>query len=323
MRTLLVLSLAASPALCLVRPMVALGSPQRAAVARPLPSSHRLTSPPTMTATSVLLTKAAPAAGVALANLMFLSPVKAVVDARKCGRLNDLNAVPFVARGNTVAWLGYSFMTRGASSLANWPGLLLGLYYTMTGVALGVKSSARSSRSSSSRTPPSSAPPARRGERRVRLGAAVLGLVAAALLLLYYSSPLSVVANVVRSATPPRSSGALAHQPAQRRAVDVVRPRGGRRVHLGAQLIGALLAAQLALGAFGEGGRRRVRGARREEGRGSARGRQKGGHGICSDGPRDLGNLHDSPRNEQDGGCASRRARGRGRADRETARSVA
>ena len=30
MRTLLVLSLAASPALCLVRPMVALGSPQRA-----------------------------------------------------------------------------------------------------------------------------------------------------------------------------------------------------------------------------------------------------------------------------------------------------
>ena len=98
------LSLAASPALCLVRPMVALGSPQRATVARPLPSSHRLASPPTMTATSVLLTKAAPAAGVALANLMFLSPVKAVVDARKCGRLNDLNAVPFVAIvGNTVA----------------------------------------------------------------------------------------------------------------------------------------------------------------------------------------------------------------------------
>ena len=258
MRTLLVLSLAASPALCLVRPMVALGSPQRAAVARPLPSSHRLASPPTMTATSVLLTKAAPAAGVALANLMFLSPVKAVVDARKCGRLNDLNAVPFVAIvGNTVAWLGYSFATRDAFVfLANWPGLLLGLYYTMTGVALGDQKQ----RSLIEKLLLAYAAVLGAAGYAAASGAfgsaqAVLGLVANALLLLYYSSPLSVVANVVKKRNAAALFWPLSLTSLLNGALWTSYGRAVGDAYIWApNLVGALLATlQLALiGAFGQ-----------------------------------------------------------------------
>ena len=258
MRTLLVLSLAASPALCLVRPMVALGSPQRAAVARPLPSSYRLANPPTMTATSVLLTKAAPAAGVALANIMFLSPVKAVVDARKCGRLNDLNAVPFVAIvGNTVAWLGYSFATRDAFVfLANWPGLLLGLYYTMTGVALGDQKQ----RSLIEKLLLAYAAVLGAAGYAAASGAfgsaqAVLGLVANALLLLYYSSPLSVVANVVKKRNAAALFWPLSLTSLLNGALWTSYGRAVGDAYIWApNLIGALLATlQLALiGAFGQ-----------------------------------------------------------------------
>ena len=258
MRTLLLLSLAASPALCLVRPMVALGSPQRAAVARPLPSSHRLAIPATMTATSVLLTKAAPAAGVALANIMFLSPVKAVVDARKCGRLNDLNAVPFVAIvGNTVAWLGYSFATRDAFVfLANWPGLLLGLYYTMTGVALGDQKQ----RSLIEKLLLAYAAVLGAAGYAAASGAfgsaqAVLGLVANALLLLYYSSPLSVVANVVKKRNAAALFWPLSLTSLLNGALWTSYGRAVGDAYIWApNLVGALLATiQLALiGAFGQ-----------------------------------------------------------------------
>ena len=234
-----------------------LGSPQRAA--------RRATATffaPAYDASAFGQRAAAPSrratTGVALANIMFLSPVKAVVDARKCGRLNDLNAVPFVAIvGNTVAWLGYSFATRDAFVfLANWPGLLLGLYYTMTGVALGDQKQ----RSLIEKLLLAYAAVLGAAGYAAASGAfgsaqAVLGLVANALLLLYYSSPLSVVANVVKKRNAAALFWPLSLTSLLNGALWTSYGRAVGDAYIWApNLVGALLAThQLALiGAFGQ-----------------------------------------------------------------------
>ena len=85
---------------------------------------------------AALLTKFAPTLGVGICNKMFLSPMKAVRDVRKAGKLGALNPDPWVAMvGNTAAWTGYGVATLNPFVfLANAPGLLLGLFYTQTAI---------------------------------------------------------------------------------------------------------------------------------------------------------------------------------------------
>lgn len=81
-----------------------------------------------------LMTTIVPSIGVVVGTLMFLSPLKAVLDMRRSGRLGELNAIPFpVVVANCVAWVGYGIVTKDPYVfLANDPGLLLGLFYTFS-----------------------------------------------------------------------------------------------------------------------------------------------------------------------------------------------
>lgn len=81
----------------------------------------------------------APTLGVALSNAMFLSAVPAVLDARKNGNLGDLNPVPWAfILANCIAWLHYSYVVQNPYAFAsNALGAVLGLFFTLTGVALG------------------------------------------------------------------------------------------------------------------------------------------------------------------------------------------
>lgn len=84
----------------------------------------------------------APSLGVALSNAMFLSAVPAVLEARKNGSLGDLNPVPWAfILANCIAWLHYSFCVSNPYAFAsNALGAVLGLFFTLTGVALGTPS---------------------------------------------------------------------------------------------------------------------------------------------------------------------------------------
>lgn len=153
-------------------------------------------------ASSFLLSKVVPTAGACMANLMFLSPLKAVLELRQTGVLGELNPVPWCAIvGNNMAWLGYSFAAKDPFVFAaNLPGLLLGLFYVLSGTAYA------------------DAPTRATMEKLILSYAAVIGVtgfVAAwglcgtaqavfgicgnALLLLYYASPLSVIFKVLRT----------------------------------------------------------------------------------------------------------------------------
>jgi len=81
-----------------------------------------------------LMTTIVPSIGVVVGTLMFLSPLKAVLDMRRSGRLGELNPIPFpVVVANCVAWVGYSIVTKDPYVfLANDPGLILGLFYTFS-----------------------------------------------------------------------------------------------------------------------------------------------------------------------------------------------
>ena len=55
----------------------------------------------------------APTAGVVIANAMFATPMRAVLQARKQGTLSDLNPVPWAAIVcNCAAWIGYSYFKK-------------------------------------------------------------------------------------------------------------------------------------------------------------------------------------------------------------------
>ena len=148
----------------------------------------------------LILTRVAPAVGVAIANVMFLSPMPAVLAARASGSLGDLNPVPFVSIfGNCMAWLGYSMTTQDNFLFgANLPGLLMGLFYSISAIRLVDAATGRLC------------------ERLMLTYAAVVGLtgylaakgvgssakdvfglLANTLLMLYYAAPLSVLVKVI------------------------------------------------------------------------------------------------------------------------------
>ena len=83
----------------------------------------------------------APIFGVLIANLMFSTPFRSVMKARKDRALGELNPVPWAAiTGNCVAWIGYSYFKRDwFVFLANQPGFLLGVFYTLSAVGIASK----------------------------------------------------------------------------------------------------------------------------------------------------------------------------------------
>ncbi|KAJ8602038.1 hypothetical protein CTAYLR_002736 [Chrysophaeum taylorii] len=89
-----------------------------------------------------LASTVAPSLGVVVANSLFLSSVPAVVGARSASSLGDLNPLPWAfTLVNCLAWLHYAFVVRNKYAFfSNALGVLLGLFYTMTGMAYGSKS---------------------------------------------------------------------------------------------------------------------------------------------------------------------------------------
>ncbi len=86
-----------------------------------------------------LITKwIAPSAGVVIANIMFATPMRAVLRARRESHLRDLNPVPWPAiTGNCIAWIGYSYIKRDWFVFAaNEPGFIMGIFYSLTAINL-------------------------------------------------------------------------------------------------------------------------------------------------------------------------------------------
>lgn len=156
------------------------------------------------------MTKYVPSLGVIIGTLMFLSPLKAVLDMRRNGRIGDLNPIPFpIVVANCIAWVGYGIVNKDAYVfLANDPGILLGMFYTLSaygyadiktrnrltalmllfGVALsGVAFSV-------------AAMPMSKNEKML-----MWGITANVVLLIYYSAPLTTVKEVLVT----RSSSSL------------------------------------------------------------------------------------------------------------------
>lgn len=181
----------------LVRPAVdEAGVRQRAA----LPRSELVAS--SFLESDLFLKKIVPTFGALLANIMFLSPMKAVLEARKTGVLGDLNPIPLVAiAGNTAAWLGYSIATKDIFVMAaNLPGLLMGFFYTMSAVAAstgGTRSMIEFLLLAYAGVVGAAGYLASTGV--IGSATAVFGVLANTLLLLFYSSPLSALANVIAS----------------------------------------------------------------------------------------------------------------------------
>lgn len=76
----------------------------------------------------------APGLGCIIAFLMFFSPFKAVMQIRQSKFLGDLNPLPLVAIiANCTGWLLYGCILADPYVIAaNWPGLLLGIFMTVT-----------------------------------------------------------------------------------------------------------------------------------------------------------------------------------------------
>ena len=123
---------------------------------------------------------------------------------RKAGALGDFNAIPMpITLGNCIGWLSYGFITKNPYVVAaNFPGVLLGLWYTMTMLRI------------------SDAPTARKVETvamlmvgiHVAAGtvsafflpdraaiASLYGIVCNAILLAYYGAPLSTIGTVLKT----------------------------------------------------------------------------------------------------------------------------
>ena len=90
-------------------------------------------------------TVVAPALGATIANVMFASGFREVLDKRKAGKLGNFNPIPMpLIFGNCLGWLTYSFIKKDPFvAVANVPGLLLGVWYTMTCVRIAEPAQAK------------------------------------------------------------------------------------------------------------------------------------------------------------------------------------
>lgn len=91
-----------------------------------------------MSSTGWITSIAAPTLGLILANFMWLSPCKAVLEARKTRNIGTLNPFPFLMTVfNCIAWIIYSCLKKDIFIfLANASGLVLGLFYSLTCITI-------------------------------------------------------------------------------------------------------------------------------------------------------------------------------------------
>lgn len=91
-------------------------------------------------------TQVAPVLGATIANGMFFSGFGEIMDIRKKGALGDFNPDPMpIIFGNCLGWLAYSFLTKNPYvAAANVPGLLAGVFYTMTMLRIAPAEKAKS-----------------------------------------------------------------------------------------------------------------------------------------------------------------------------------
>lgn len=163
-----------------------------------------------MGAWEVVVNYVAPVVGVVVANVMFSSPLAAVLHVRRTQELGDLNPLPYpVIFVNCISWLVYALLTNDwFLYFGNLPGMLLGIFFVLTTVRLA-------------------SPQVRRAMETLQLAllfeAAVIagglalggatrnvidfvwGLNCNIILLIYYGAPLSMIVKVFRT----RSSSAL------------------------------------------------------------------------------------------------------------------
>ena len=74
--------------------------------------------------------------GTLLGNIMFFSPLLAVLQVRRNADLKDLNPLPFpMVLGNCCSWMAYGLLTHDLFIvLGNLPGILLGLFFVLSTV---------------------------------------------------------------------------------------------------------------------------------------------------------------------------------------------
>ena len=157
----------------------------------------------------------APALGTVIANVMFLSPLVAVLGHRRIGSLGELNPLPFpLIFANCLGWLAYSFVLRDYYVFfSNAPGCLLGLYFTLSAIGLAGRRERVRLESITmvivgimvltglvTVILPVENPPFPDGFRKTYIGG-----VAVAMLVMYYAAPLSVLYHVIAT----RSAAAL------------------------------------------------------------------------------------------------------------------
>lgn len=154
--------------------------------------------------TDVFAAKIAPALGTVVANVMFLASLPAVLDARAAGALGDLNPVPWaMILANCVAWLHYGFLQGNPYIFwSNALGSLLGLFYTMTGMALG--DAAQRQQMENIALGFSAVHVLASYFSALKLKSAhakqlLAGYIANAIVILYYAAPLSTMAAVLES----------------------------------------------------------------------------------------------------------------------------
>ena len=81
-----------------------------------------------------------PIIGCILSNIVYLSPLRAILRAQTTKTLGSLNPLPYaLIFGNSLVWTMYSFVTRNYFVFwANIFGLALGIWYTLTAYAVGM-----------------------------------------------------------------------------------------------------------------------------------------------------------------------------------------
>lgn len=79
-----------------------------------------------------------PALGLAITNVMWLAPMKAVLEARKTKTLGELNPIPFAFTVlNCIGWVIYGLLLNNQFIFwSNVPGLAAGTFYSMNSMAI-------------------------------------------------------------------------------------------------------------------------------------------------------------------------------------------
>jgi solute carrier family 50 protein (sugar transporter) len=91
-----------------------------------------------LSASDIILEYVCPGAGTITAMLMWVAPWKGVQEATARGRLDDLNPLPWAFMlGNCTGWVTYGILIQNIFVLvANIPGLLMSVYYSMQAIKL-------------------------------------------------------------------------------------------------------------------------------------------------------------------------------------------